>query len=124
MATTTSNTRRPHLTYRPDQQAVPAVTRSADLLRLAQTIADLTHPCQRVVLEPEDRLMLAMALPNLPDEHARAMLTTIIGELHAAEQAERLDPRGRGYVPPETYRDSAAESARAAVEADLKAGTR
>jgi hypothetical protein len=123
MTSTTGNMRRLP-TFRPDQNDVPTGTRTNDLLRLALTIADLTHPAQRVVLEPEDRLLLAMALPNLPDDRARGLLVAMVGELHTAEQADRLDPRDAGYVPAETYRDSAAQLARDAVRADLQVGAR
>lgn len=122
MTSTTGKLRR--LTFRGDQAAVPVPTRVDELTAWARAIADNTDPAQRIELQAEDRLLLAMALPNLPDERTRGLLIAMVGELHAAEQAERLDPREAGYVPAETYRDSAAQLARDAVTADLQVGAR
>jgi hypothetical protein len=125
--TTTSSKLRPHLTYQPDQQAVPAVTRVDDLIRLAQFIAENTDPAQRLELNGEDRLELAMALPNLPDDRAQELLIGMVTDLHSARLAQKLaEDGGLGWeeTPAGDYYLAVAAAAREAVEADLKAGAR
>lgn len=122
MTTTASNDARPRPTYLADQHRVPATDRARDLLALARFIADNTDPAQRIELTGEDRLELAMALPNVPDDWAQDRLLEIVGELHCAEQADNdFDHNNPAPVSVETYRESAAARARDAIDTDLRA---
>lgn len=121
MTSTTGKVRRLP-TFRPDQNDVPAGTRTNDLLRLARTVAELTSPAQRVVLEPEDRLLLSAALPNLPDDYIQQRLLDIVGELHTAEQHDLSgDHNQHDAQQAEVHRESAAGLARELVQTDLNA---
>jgi len=123
MTTITSNGRR--LRFRPDQSDVPPADRSADLVRLAEFVASVTDPAQTVALEAEDRLLLAMALPNLPDERTHRLLLDMVAELHTAEMHDRSgDHNQHDAQQAEVHRQSAAGLARDAVNADLQAGAR
>lgn len=114
----------PWMTFADDQADVPPEVRAEDLLRLAGAVAEITDPRVPATLQAQDRLLLAMAVPNLPDGDARRRLLDIVDELHQAELADRVDPAERcdpEYRSPEDYRESAATLARELVDADLKA---
>lgn len=119
MTTSTGNLRR--LTFNDDQATVPAATRATDLLDRAKFIADNTDPFQLLELAPEDRLPLAMALPNLPDEDTERLMLNMVAELHTAEQHDLSDDHNQHDAQQaEVHRQSAAGLARDAVEADLR----
>jgi hypothetical protein len=123
MTTSTGNPRR--LRFSEDQNNVPIPARVADLVGLAQFIADATSPAQRVELEPEDRLLLMMALPNLPEERTHRLLLDMVAELHTAEMHDRSGDHNQNDADQaEVHRASASQLARDAVEADLEAGAR
>jgi hypothetical protein len=110
------------ITCEPDQADVhPPATRARDLLKLAGRIAADTDPTRPVELAPNERPIVAMALPHLEDD-AFQRVADIVAELHEAELAGQVDHREAGYVDPETHRGCAANLARRAVEADIKAG--
>lgn len=120
MTSTTGNDRR--LMFSGNQATVPAATRASDLLAWAQMITDNTSPTQRVELEPEDRLQLAMALPNLPDDYTQQRLLDIIAELHTAEQHDLSgDHNQHDAQQAEVHPQSAAGLARELVQTDLNA---
>jgi hypothetical protein len=119
MTSTTGNLRRLP-TFRPDQNDVPPGTRTNDLIELARFIADNTSPAQAVQLQAEDRLLLAAALPNLPDYYTQQRLLDIVAELHTAEMHDRSgDHNQHDAQQAEAHRESAAGLARDLVQTDV-----